>query len=146
MRCAMILRMFVMGTRSPGYGAGVAAGRVAAGGSAGAGEGGASLRSVGGTNASVPARAGRDPWRSMKALVSCLVMRPPRPEPEICERLMPCSRAILRTSGEERASSSSSAGAELATGSAEGGGVWVAPSLRGRDAPATPALLVLASG
>ena len=39
--------------------------------------------------------------------MSCLVMRPPSPVPEICERLTPCSRAILRTSGEERASSSS---------------------------------------
>ena len=41
-------------------------------------------------------------------MMSCLVMRPPSPVPEICERLTPCSRAILRTSGEERASSSSS--------------------------------------
>ena len=51
----------------------------------------------------------------MKAVMSCLVMRPPSPVPEICERLTPCSRAILRTSGEERASSSSSAGCDGAT-------------------------------
>ena len=52
-------------------------------------------------------------------MMSCLVMRPPSPVPEIWERLTPCSRAILRTSGEERASSSSScaAGAD-----ADGGG------------------------
>jgi len=55
----------------------------------------------------------------MKAMMSCLVMRPPRPEPEICERLMPCSRAILRTSGEERASSSSSCAGVAAAGGGE---------------------------
>jgi hypothetical protein len=53
-------------------------------------------------------------------MMSCLVMRPPSPVPEIWERLTPCSRAILRTSGEERASSSSSgalgAGAGVAAG------------------------------
>ena len=60
----------------------------------------------------------------MNERMSCLVMRPPRPVPETCERLTPCSRAILRTSGEERASSSSgdftrgalTAGAAAATG------------------------------
>src|SRR6266851_2119530 len=58
--------------------------------------------------------------------MSCLVMRPPRPVPDTCERLMLCSRAILRTSGEERAWSSSASscgvsGASLAsTAGAEG--------------------------
>src|SRR5579862_5141304 len=44
----------------------------------------------------------------MKETMSCLVMRPPRPVPTICARLIPCSRAILRTRGDERASSSPS--------------------------------------
>jgi hypothetical protein len=51
--------------------------------------------------------AGADDCPSMKERMSCLVMRPPRPVPETCDRFTPCSRAILRTSGEERASSSS---------------------------------------
>ncbi len=67
-----------------------------------------------------PTRAGCDPWRSMKAVMSCLVMRPPRPVPETCERLTPCSRAILRTRGEERASSSTSSPAEAGAGSRGG--------------------------
>ena len=63
-------------------------------------------------------RSATDPWLSMNCMMSCLVMRPPSPVPEICERLTPCSRAILRTSGEERASSSSflSAGAGAGSG------------------------------
>ena len=55
--------------------------------------------------------------------MSCLVMRPPSPVPETCERLTPCSRAILRTSGEERASSSSADGCG---GGALGGGATAA--------------------
>src|SRR3984957_13432950 len=102
MRWAMILRMLVRGTRAPGNGAD-GAGRDAVT----LGEGAASLRSAGRTNASRPHLAGCDPWLSIKDMRSCLVMRPPRPVPETCERLTPCSRAILRTSGEERASSSS---------------------------------------
>jgi len=39
-----------------------------------------------------------------EAMMSCLVIRP-RVRCGNCERLTPCSRAILRTSGEERASS-----------------------------------------
>ena len=58
----------------------------------------------------------------MNCMMSCLVMRPPSPVPAICERLTPCSRAILRTSGEERASSPSSSWAEAA-GAGIGGGV-----------------------
>ena len=60
----------------------------------------------------------------MNCMMSCLVMRPPSPVPETCERLTPCSRAILRTSGEERASSSSS-WVEVA-GAGWGGGVGAA--------------------
>src|SRR6476660_4842920 len=60
--------------------------------------------------------------------MSCLVMRPPKPEPETCARLTLFSRAILRTSGEERAWSSSSelgdevgdAGLTSAAGAADG--------------------------
>ena len=52
-------------------------------------------------------------------------MRPPSPVPEICERLTPCSRAIFRTSGEERASSSS-AGAWAGGAAAVGAGVGAA--------------------
>src|SRR3981081_434619 len=95
MRCAIILRMFVMGTRSPGYGAG-----------AGTGRGGAAA-AAGGWDEEGAGLLGADDWRSMKDMMSCFEMRPPRPVPEIWDRLMPCSRAILRTSGEERASSSS---------------------------------------
>ena len=63
--------------------------------------------------------------------MSCLVMRPPSPVPETWERLMPCSRAILRTSGEERASSSSSwaAGGAAAGVEAAGGGTGAVSSL-----------------
>ena len=57
----------------------------------------------------------------MNDMMSCLVMRPPSPVPETWERLMPCSRAILRTSGEERASSSSSFAAGVG-GAADGTG------------------------
>ena len=76
----------------------------------GAGTGAASIRSAGRTNASVPTPdvPTRDPWPSMNCMMSCLVMRPPSPVPETWDKLTPCSRAILRTNGEERASSSSS--------------------------------------
>src|SRR5713226_5990826 len=73
MRWAIILRIFIMGTRSPGYGAGAegAAGRASA--EAEAVE----------LAAAEPEVAGADDRRSMKDVMSCLVMRPPSPVPEI---------------------------------------------------------------
>ena len=59
---------------------------------------------------------------SRNAVMSCLVMRPPSPVPGTCARLMLCSRAILRTSGDERAWSSSSCEAWACTGGAGAGG------------------------
>ncbi len=53
---------------------------------------------------------------SRKAIMSCFVMRPPIPVPGTCDRFTLCSRAILRTSGEERACSSSSSRAGSAAG------------------------------
>src|SRR3954469_1430532 len=94
----MILRMFVIGTRSPGIGAGAAG---LAAGAEGAGFDGAGAEDAG------AAVAGLDPL-SMKSKISCLVIRPPNPLPETCARFTLCSRAILRTSGEDRACSSSS--------------------------------------
>src|ERR1700688_10032 len=102
----MILRMLVMGTRSPGQAAG---------------DGEAAARE--GADGAVDWDTGADGalgdagGRSMKAMMSCLVIRPPSPVPETCERFTLCSRAILRTSGEERASSSPSS-----AGSCAGGG------------------------
>src|SRR5580658_6337373 len=93
----MILRICVMGTRSPGIAAGV-----------GLGEGvddefaGALARVE--TAGTAAAGAGF----SRNAIMSCLVMRPPIPVPDTCDRFTLCSRAILRTSGEDRACSSSS--------------------------------------
>src|ERR1700733_11917821 len=101
MRWAMILRILVRGTRSPGYAAGAGA----------EGRDGVEVCACWlGAEAGVGAAATADGARSMKARMSCLVMRPPRPVPETWERLTPCSRAILRTSGEERVSSSPSSG------------------------------------
>src|SRR6185369_9847994 len=90
MRWAMILRIWLMGTRSPGMatGAGVPASGLAEG-----------TVAAGAAGAGAPSR---------NAVMSCLVMRPPNPVPGTCARSMLCSRAILRTSGEERAWSSSS--------------------------------------
>ena len=39
---------------------------------------------------------------SINAIISCLVMRPPKPVPSSWDRLTLCSRAILRTRGEDR--------------------------------------------
>ena len=72
MRWAIILRIFVTGTRSPGYGAG----------DEGAG-GRASAEAEAVEFAAEPEVAGADDWRSMKDVMSCLVMRPPSPVPEI---------------------------------------------------------------
>src|SRR6267154_2104172 len=57
MRWAMILRMFVMGTRSPGYGAGAG--------------GGAGLVAADGSDAGVAGPLGADDWRSMNDMMSC---------------------------------------------------------------------------
>ena len=99
MRCAMILRICVMGTISPGIGAGAGVGAAlgrgtpeVAPGAAGAGAGAAGVA---------------DACFSRKAMTSCLVMRPPKPVPGMWERSMSCSRAILRTRGDERTCSSS---------------------------------------
>src|ERR1700674_376481 len=73
MRWAIILRIFVMGTRSPGYGAGAegAEGRTSA--EAEAVE----------LAAAEPEVAGGGGWGSMKDVMSCLLMRPPSPVPVI---------------------------------------------------------------
>src|SRR5277367_3417276 len=114
MRWAIILRMLVMGTRSPGNaaGAGGAAGRAAAAGGA-AGE---TLEVAVEVDALL---TGALDCPSMNERMSCFVMRPPSPVPETWERFTPCSRAILRTRGDERASSSASdscGGGALAAG------------------------------
>src|SRR5467141_57982 len=80
MRWAMILRMLVMGTRSPGYGAG-AGGAAVRGGAA---------EDAGAWGEGVAGPLGADDCRSMKDMMSCFEMRPPSPVPEIWERLMPC--------------------------------------------------------
>src|ERR1035438_9590324 len=86
----MIFRICDMGTRSPGMeGGGTAAGRVAGDGVAGEAAG-----------------AAAEP-RSTKSRTSCFVTRPPVPVPLIFARSTLCSRASLRTSGEERMSDSS---------------------------------------
>src|ERR1019366_2711805 len=100
MRCAMILRIWDMGTRSPGITAG-------AGAEAGRGAGAA-------TGAAVR--------RSTKSRTSCLVTRPPVPVPLTFARSTLCSRASLRTSGEERTSESSSSSVALAAGGGGGSG------------------------
>src|ERR1700690_1468538 len=92
MRCAMILRMWFMGTRSPGI-------------DAGAGEPPSDFAGDGG-GADLVDTASPELF-SKNAVMSCLVMRPPSPVPGTCARLMLCSRAILRTNGDERAWSSS---------------------------------------
>src|SRR6266853_5319243 len=61
MRWAMILRMFVMGTRSPGYGAG-------AGGAAGRG---GAAEDAGAWGEGVAGPLGTDDCRSMKDMMSC---------------------------------------------------------------------------
>src|SRR5579863_6974359 len=110
----MILRICVIGTTSPG--------NAAAAGAVGLGEGaddeiaGALARAE--TAGAPAAGAGF----SRNAIMSCLVMRPPIPVPGTCDRFTLCSRAILRTSGEDRAcSSSSSRAASSFAGSAVAG-------------------------
>ena len=93
MRWAMILRIWVMGTRSPGIEAGA--------------DGPASGFAGGGRCAGID-EAARRLLRSRNAVMSCLVMRPPSPVPGTWARLILFSRAILRTRGDERAWSSSS--------------------------------------
>src|SRR5882672_10796844 len=94
----MILRIFVIGTRSPGIEAGVAG---FAAGAEGAGFDGAGADDAGAAAVGF--------WLlSRKSRMSCLVIRPPKPLPETCDKFTLCSRAILRTSGDDRACSSSS--------------------------------------
>src|ERR1700693_4821929 len=100
MRCAMIFRIWLMGTRSPGM---EAAGAPATGDAGRVGfAAGAGLDVVLEADVVVEA-AGLASLRSKNAVMSCLVMRPPSPVPATCDRLMLFSRAILRTSGDERA-------------------------------------------
>jgi len=135
-RCAMMRRMLVRGTRSPGIA--VVAGRGAGGAGAGADvivEGWASPPGKDGC------WTGETPvtpeFESMKANMSCFVMRPPRPVPSTCERLTLCSRAILRTRGDERACSSSSC---LGAAGVVGGAAEVVPSACGAAADGASAL------
>src|ERR1700733_11715441 len=95
MRCAMIERIFDMGTSSPGCGWG-ALGLAAAG---------------GGVVAAGAAATDFGPC-SMWLTMSVLVMRPDAPVPATCERSTLLSFAILRTSGEERTRSPDAAEAE----------------------------------
>src|SRR5262245_48929800 len=60
----------------------------------------------------------------MKPRMSCLVTRPPIPDPEICEMSTLCSFAILRTSGEDLCLSPSAAiDAEGAAATGAAGGL-----------------------
>src|SRR5665213_2326989 len=91
---AIMLRILVIGTSSPGSGAGF-----------GAAEGA-------GTAANFV--AGFSMWSRM----SCLVMRPAEPVPGTCARSTLLSLAILRTSGDDRNRSPAKAAAELCAGAA----------------------------
>ena len=71
----------------------------------GAGEGSAAWIAMVGTDS-----AAGGPF-SMKAKISVLVILPSRPVPVTCARSTPCSRAIRRTSGEDRRRSPSDSGA-----------------------------------
>src|SRR5271154_3993114 len=104
MRCAMMERIFDIGTSSPGNGCGAAGLGVA--GAEGAGAGGATAAGF------VPCSR----WLTM----SVFVIRPEAPVPATLVRSTLLSFAILRTSGEERTRSpSDAAGAGLAIAGAE---------------------------
>src|ERR1700712_3201406 len=99
MRLAMMARILVIGTSSPGCGCGA--------------EGLAGAAGVGAVAAGLAA-AGAPPSRWPR--MSCLVIRPDAPVAGTVERSTLFSLAILRTSGEERWPSTE-------TGGAAGGGV-----------------------
>ena len=124
MRCAMIERMRVSGTSSPGAGvtAGAAAGLAVAAGAA----------------VETGAGAGAPPF-SMYARMSSFVTRPPAPVPCTALRLMLCSRAILRTSGEERTCSASSVETGCAAGALTLGAGAAAAACAGAGAAAAGA-------
>src|ERR1700740_1470771 len=137
MRCAMILRICDMGTKSPGT----------ADGDAGAWRGLEAATGALWTDARTDALgAGAAERCSTKSRTSCLVTRPPVPLPLTLARSTLCSRASLRTSGDERTSESCSSAEALAVdsdgaagvgfcegaGAAEGG----AAALAGADAEA----------
>src|SRR5271163_283204 len=116
----MILRICVIGTTSPGI--------IAAGGVAGLGEG--TDDEAAGVLARTETGAAAGSGLSRKAMMSCLVMRPPMPLPWTCDKFTLCSRAILRTRGEDRACSSSScAGWAIVRGSTGEGGADAAASV-----------------
>src|ERR1039458_5160418 len=103
MRCAMIERILVMGTSSPGSAGEVEATAGAAGGVAdaeGAGDGVGIAAAA--TGAAEPA-----PFSLRNLSASSFVMRPPEPVPGICLRSRLLSRAMRRTSGEDRRRSAS---------------------------------------
>ena len=113
MRSAIFLRMALMGTTSPG--------RTAAAGAmtAGAGMAGAAAARVGAGGS--PAAGAPAPCFSRKLMMSCLEMRPPRPVPGTCARLMLFSLAMRRTSGEERTRPPSSPGNSITSRAAAAG-------------------------
>ena len=131
MRCAMMERILLRGTSSPGCGTGAA-------GAAGFGAAGADEPAGGAETGAGFAGAGF----SRCASTSSLVMRPPAPVPETCARSRLFSLAILRTSGEERACSPDAAtGSDTGVGAGAAGlaaaGVGVGAAA-GAAAPAVP--------
>src|ERR1035441_10194791 len=123
MRRAMMERILVIGTSSPGRGAGAAALATAAGAVAGV---------SGWAGAAGFAAAGLADGFSRWLRMSDLVMRPAEPVPGTWLRSTLLSLAILRTSGDERsrspdaAEAASAAGAATADAAAAGAGAAAA--------------------
>src|SRR5579875_3607733 len=135
MRCAMMDLIRLIGTSSPGSaevtGAAGAAAFAAAGG-AGAAEAEADAGAAAGVAAA--------PCFSRKPSTSSFVMRPPAPVPGTWARSRLFSLAILRTSGEERGVSFTSADAACgaATSAFAGAGAGAGAAGAGAAAPASP--------
>src|SRR3954447_5009307 len=90
-------------TVDPACAGGAAGAAAGAGGAGAAGAGAAGAAGAGSTGAAGSAVAAvAAPWPpcSMKDLMSFLVTRPPDPEPGTCDGSIPCSAAILATTGE----------------------------------------------
>src|ERR1700710_340052 len=133
MRCAMMLRILVMGTSSPG--SGWAAAGLAGAGAAGGGGAAAGVGAAGGL-----ARPSR--WPTM----SVLVTRPAAPVPGTWVRSTLLSFAILRTSGEERTLSPSeaeAAGAAAAAAGAEAAGAAALAAGAAAPPPMTPTTVLM---
>src|SRR5450432_619944 len=130
MRCAMIERMRVRGTSSPGWGPAAGAGLAAAGAAAtGAGAAGAGTGATGAGTAGAAAAVAfpPGPFSARYCRTFSLVMRPADPVPVTLVRSRLLSLAILRTRGEDRtdeappSTASSVSASDSAAGVAAGG-------------------------